>query len=77
MSSLVLLKCIKDTEGWWTEGDNYPARSVSGGFVLIGDDEALDGEQWSATPIEYKDDGSIIYQVGGIGGEVLFQEDAK
>lgn len=76
MSKLLLIKCIKDTEGWWTEGEMYPARVVAGGFVLVGDDEELDGENWSAAPTEYRDDGSIIYQIGGIQGEVQFEERA-
>ncbi|EOF2689183.1 hypothetical protein [Enterobacter hormaechei] len=77
MSKLLLLKCIKDTEGWWTEGDVYPARIVAGGFVLVGDDEELDGEGWSAAPMEYREDGSVLYQVGGVDGEVLFEESAN
>lgn len=32
------------------------------------------GEGWSAAPLEYRDDGSIVYQVGGIEGDVLFEE---
>lgn len=74
MSNLLLLKCIKDTEGWWTEGEMYPARVVAGGFVLVGDDEDLDGEGWSAAPKEYREDDSVLYQVGGIDGEVVFEE---
>lgn len=77
MSKLLLLKCIKDTEGWWTEGDVYPARIVAGGFVLVGDDEELDGEGWSAAPMECPEDGSVLYQVGGVDGEVLFEESAN
>ncbi|MGS3118816.1 hypothetical protein [Escherichia coli] len=77
MSNLLLLKCIKDTEGWWTEGDMYPARVVTGGFVLVGDDDELDGEGWSAAPMEYCDDGSVLYQVVGVDGEVLFEEAAQ
>lgn len=76
MNTLLLLKCTKDTEGWWTEGDVYPARVVAGGFVLVGDDNELDGEGWSAAPMEYRDDGSVIYQIGGIDGDVLFEERA-
>lgn len=59
MSNLLLLKCTKDTEGWWTEGEVYPARVVAGGFVLVGED------------------GSVVYQVGGVDGEVLFEESAQ
>jgi len=55
----------------------YPARVVAGGFVLLGDDDELDGEGWSAAPMEYRQDGSILYQVGGLDGEVLFEEAAK
>ncbi|KGB00172.1 hypothetical protein DR73_1541 [Enterobacteriaceae bacterium ATCC 29904] len=77
MSSLLLLKCTKDTEGWWTEGERYPARVVTGGFVLLGDDDELDGEGWSAGPIEHSQDGSILYQIGGLDGEVLFEEAAQ
>ncbi|MDZ0532069.1 hypothetical protein M2C01_24995 [Klebsiella pneumoniae] len=32
------------------------------------------GEGWSAAPMEYREDGSIVYQVGGIEGDVLFEE---
>lgn len=77
MSNLLLLKCIKDTEGWWTEGEKYPASVVAGGFVLVGDDDVLDGEQWSAAPVQYREDGSTVYQVGGLEGEVLFEESAN
>ncbi|EMM6472872.1 TPA: hypothetical protein LR368_003945 [Enterobacter hormaechei] len=74
MNNLLLLKC---TKGWWTEGEMYPARVVAGGFVLIGDDDELDGEEWSAAPIEYREDGSVLYQVGGVDGDVLFEESAQ
>lgn len=76
MSKSLQLKCIKDTEGWWTEGEMYPASVVTGGFVQVGDDEEPNGEGWSAEPMEYREDGSILYQVGGIEGEVLFEESA-
>ncbi|MBS0909165.1 hypothetical protein [Tatumella sp. JGM118] len=68
------VKCIKDTEGYWTEGEMYQARIVTGGYVQVGDDEDLDGENWSAQPIEYREDDSVVYQIGGIEGEVLFEE---
>ncbi len=77
MSNQLFIKCLKDTEGYWTEGEMYPARVVSGGFVLVGDDDAPNGEGWSAAPMEYRDDGSIVYQIGGIEGEVLFEETAQ
>ncbi|HCR2153324.1 TPA: hypothetical protein OND32_001199 [Enterobacter asburiae] len=77
MSNFLLLKCTKDTEGWWTEGEVYPDRVVAGGFVLVGDDDELDGEGWSAAPKEYREDGSVVYQVGGVDGEVLFEESAQ
>lgn len=77
MSSLLLLKCTKDTEGWWTEGEMYPARVVAGGFVLVGDDDELHGEGWSAAPMEYRGDGSVLYQVGGVDGVVMFEEAAQ
>ena len=32
------VKCIKDTEGWWTEGEYYEAVESAGGFILVGDD---------------------------------------
>lgn len=68
------VKCIKDTEGYWTEGKNYEAVAAPGGFVLVGDDDEPDGQGWSAEPMEYRDDGSIVYTLGGIEGEVLFEE---
>lgn len=74
MSNSLQILCIKDTEGYWTEGEMYPAREVAGGFVQVGDDDDLNGEAWSAAPMEYREDGSIVYQVGGIEGEVLFEE---
>ncbi len=77
MRNLLLLKCTKDTEGWWTEGEIYPARIVAGGFVLVGDDEELDGEGGSAAPMEYREDGPVLYKVGGVDGEVLFEEAAQ
>ena len=70
------VKCIKDTEGWWTEGEYYEARLVGAGFLLVGDDEDPEGDGWSATPIEYREDDSVIYELGGIEGEVLFEESA-
>lgn len=70
------VKCIKDTEGWWTEGEYYEAVVAPGGFVLVGDDDEPDGERWSAAPMVYREDGSIVYALGGIEGEVLFEENA-
>lgn len=70
------VKCIKDTEGWWTEGEYYEAVAAHGGFILVGDDDEPDGENWSAAPMEYREDGSIVYALGGIEGEVLFEENA-
>lgn len=68
------IKCIKDTEGYWTEGEMYSARVVASGFVQVGDDDDPKGEGGSAAPMEYRDDGSIVYALGGIEGEVLFEE---
>lgn len=68
------VKCIKDTEGYWSEGEIYPACVVAGGFIQVGDDDDPNGEGWSAAPMEYREDSSIVYQVGGIEGEVLFEE---
>lgn len=70
----MFVKCIKDTEGWWTEGEMYPARVAAGGFIVVGDDDEPDGEGWSASPVEYRDDGSILYQLSGLDGEVIFEE---
>ena len=70
----MLVKCIKDTEGWWTEGEMYPAQVEAGGFIVVGDDDEPNGEGWSASPVEYRDDGSILYQLGGLDGEVIFEE---
>ncbi|MFT8298035.1 hypothetical protein [Salmonella enterica] len=77
MSNPFFIKCLKDTEGWWTEGEIYEARRVAGGFVQFGDDNQQNGEDWSASPIQYREDGSILYQIGGIEGEVLFEEAAQ
>lgn len=77
MSKSLQVKCVKDTEGWWTEGEMCPASVVYGGFTQVGDDEDPNGEGWSAEPMEYREDGSILYQVGGIEGEVLFEEAAQ
>lgn len=74
MSKSFLVKCIKDTEGYWTEGEMYPANVCTGGFILVGDDGEPDGGGWSAAPTEYREDGAIIYNVGGIEGEVVFEE---
>lgn len=70
----MFVKCIKDTEGWWTEGEMYPASVTGGGFIVVGDDDEPNGEGWSASPVEYRDDGSILYQLGGLDGEVIFEE---
>lgn len=72
----MIVKCIIDTEGWWTEGTVYPASMAPGGFILVGDDDDPNSDGWSAAPMEYRDDGSIVYQIGGIDGEVLFEERA-
>ncbi|ECK6116231.1 hypothetical protein FR040_26700, partial [Salmonella enterica] len=69
----MIVKCLKDSEGWWTESEVYPAHVVTGGFIQVGDDDDPNGEEWSATPVEYREDGSILYQVGGLEGEVLFE----
>ncbi|ANE69097.1 hypothetical protein M2950_26195 [Klebsiella pneumoniae] len=74
MGGSMNVKCLKDTEGYWTEEEIYPARVVAGGFVQVGDDDDPNGEGWSAAPMEYREDGSIVYQVGGIEGDVLFEE---
>ncbi|MCS5946462.1 hypothetical protein LNP25_21640 [Klebsiella variicola subsp. variicola] len=66
------IKCIKDTEGYWTEGEMYPARVVAGGFVQVGDDDDPNGEGWSLHQWNIED-GSIVYQVGGIEGDVLLR----
>ncbi|MER1978537.1 hypothetical protein [Pseudocitrobacter faecalis] len=74
MSNQLFVKCIKDTEGYWTEGEMYAAQVVAGGFVQVGDDDEPNGNSWSAAPSEYREDGAIIYQVGGLDGDVLFEE---
>lgn len=43
------VKCLKDTEGYWTEGEKYPARVVAGGFVQVGDDVILPANSGHAT----------------------------
>ncbi|MDV2863135.1 hypothetical protein R0H02_11740 [Phytobacter ursingii] len=58
----------------WTEGEIYIARVETGGFIVFGDDDAPNGEGWSASPVEYRDDGSILYQLGGLDGDVIFEE---
>ncbi|EEP7757759.1 hypothetical protein HCK34_000789 [Salmonella enterica] len=73
----MIVKCLKDSEGWWTEGEVYLAAVVAGGFIQVGDDDDPNGEGWSAAPVEYREDGSILYQIGGIEGEVLFEESAQ
>ncbi|EJY5232587.1 hypothetical protein OGH34_000330 [Salmonella enterica] len=73
----MIVKCLKDSEGWWTEGEVYPATVVSGGFIQVGDDDDPNGEEWGAAPVEYREDGSILYQVGGLEGEVLFEESTQ
>ncbi|EAS9163435.1 hypothetical protein ABN77_06620 [Salmonella enterica subsp. salamae] len=77
MSNPFFIKCLKDTEGWWTEGEIYEACRVAGGFVQFGDNDQPNGEGWSAAPVEYREDGSILYQVGGLDGEVIFEEAAQ
>lgn len=76
MSSTFFIKCLKDTEGWWTEGEIYEASMVIGGCVMLGDDIDYQKE-WTASPVNYGEDGPIIYRIGGIRGEVLFEETAK
>ncbi|MCK0554500.1 hypothetical protein KFO32_15740 [Pantoea ananatis] len=69
------VKCIKDTEGYWTEGESYPARHAGCGFLLVGDDSEPLGEDWSATPVEYLEDGTIIFKIFGIDGDVQFEDE--
>lgn len=38
MSNLFFIKCFKDIEGWWIEGEIYEVCRVVGGFVQFGDD---------------------------------------
>ncbi|ECD6312708.1 hypothetical protein E2M45_02435 [Salmonella enterica subsp. enterica serovar Newport] len=73
----MIVKCLKDSEGWWNEGGVYPANVVTGGFIQVGDDGDPNGKEWSAAPVEYREDGSILYQVGGLDGEVIFEEAAQ
>ncbi|EAP4479901.1 hypothetical protein EFY42_07875 [Salmonella enterica] len=73
----MIVKCLKDCEGWWTESESYPANVVAGGFIQVGDDDDPNGEGWSAAPMEYREDGSILYQVGGLDCEVIFEETAQ
>lgn len=73
----MIVKCLKDSEGWWTEGEVYPANVVAGGFIQVGDDDEPNGGGWSAAPMEYRENGSIIYQIGGVEGDVLFEESAQ
>ena len=68
------VECIKDDVGWWSVGRTYPATHSAGGFIQLGDDDDLDDHVWSAAPVEYKEDGSIIYAIGGIDGAVHFEE---
>ena len=72
----LFIKCIKDTEGWRTEREMYAAQVVAGGFVQVGDNDDPNGDGWSAAPMEYREDGSVIYHVGGLDGEVMFEERA-
>lgn len=71
------VKCIKDTEGWWTEGELYEAVESVCGSILVGDDEDPAGEFWMVTPIEHRDDGSIVYELGNSDGEVLFEKEPE
>ncbi|EJY2293901.1 hypothetical protein SIM90_005258 [Salmonella enterica] len=45
----MIVKCLKDSEGWWTEGEVYPAHVVTSGFIQVGDDDDPNGEEWSAS----------------------------
>lgn len=71
--STLFIKCIKDTEGWWTEGAIYEAHRIAYGFVMLGDDDQPDSQYWTAAPVEYREDGSTIYEVGAIEGEAIFE----
>lgn len=37
MSNPFFIKCLKDSEGWWTEGEIYESCRVAGGLVMFGD----------------------------------------
>lgn len=52
----------------------YIARVEAGGFILVRADDAPNGEGGSASPVEHRDDSSLLYQPGGLDGEVIFEE---
>lgn len=59
------VKCIKDNEGYWTEGEIYHAEPVGGGFLNIGDDDDKNAD-WSLMPISYDDNDKATYQLTGL-----------
>lgn len=74
--SKLFLKCIKDTEGWWTEGEIYEASRVYGS-VTVCDNFEPNEQEWYLTYIGDSRNGSACYQVGCLKGEVLFEEAAQ
>ena len=64
------VRCTKDNEGYWTEGEVYRATPTAGGVVLIPDDDDPDAE-WSLMPTSYEDDenNTATYQATGLDAE--------
>lgn len=65
------LKCVKDEEGWWTEGEVYAAERIPGGFVTVADDDDPDAE-WSL--LEQHNGSETVYVALGMTGKVEFVE---
>ncbi|HGB7033596.1 TPA: DUF4014 family protein [Salmonella enterica subsp. enterica serovar Saintpaul] len=42
----MIVKCLKDCEGWWTEGESYPANVVAGGFIQLAGVQAEKIAEW-------------------------------
>lgn len=41
----MIVKCLKDCEGWWTEGESYPAKYAPLGSRLIINGDAPQGRK--------------------------------
>jgi hypothetical protein len=65
------LKCVKDEQGWWTEGEVYDAERMATGLVSVADDDDPDAE-WQLA--EQHNGENVVYFLLGSAGDVEFVE---
>lgn len=67
---MVNVKCIKDNEGYWTEGEIYQAETELGGFLRIGDDDDKNAD-WCLVPVSYDENEKATYSLAGLDAEFV------